>query len=202
MTLAFDLSMSNTGWAFGNGFPVESGSLEGTHGVGEGAAFLMMDRQIIGLIQSLSPDEVIYPEYHNTRNADAAKQSLGLRALLLRRCAVLGIQCRSIEEAHYRKVAGVNMTRKLTAEEEADFQRRLSKRTKSSKGVTRRKVDMKARVLKALENWNIKGKDNDENDAILILIAHGKINADKKDAKIYKASGDGFVQRKRLSGVG
>lgn len=173
--------MARTGWAVGSNFPSESGSLEGDSGIGEGAAFLMMDKQITGLIQNTMPDEVIYPEYHNTRNADAAKQSLGLRAILLRRCAVMGVKCKSVEEAHYRKISGVNMSRKLTPGEEADFQRRLNKRTKNTKGVTRKKIDMKARVAKVLESWNIKCKDNDEADAVLLLIAHGKIYVQKKD---------------------
>jgi hypothetical protein len=179
ITLALDLSMRRTGWAIGDGWPMESGSLEGDSGMNEGSKFLLMDRQITGLIETTGPDQVIYPEYHNTRNADAAKQSLGLRALLLRRCAVKRLKCVGVEERHYRKVVGVNCSTKLTAEEEADFQRRLSKRTKGTKGVTRRKVDMKARVEKVLEGLNLKFGDDDEADAILLLIAHSRVKCEK-----------------------
>ncbi len=164
------------GWAVGNDWPLESGSVAGPEKTkSEGQAFLEMDRALTKLIEDCGPEQIIFPEYHNTTNADAAKQSLGLRAIVLRRCAVLKIPCLSVEEMRYRKIMGVNLKRELTPFEQEDYQRRLSKRKPGTRGTTKPKRDMKARVATVLNDLGLRPKDNDEADAILILIAHGKV---------------------------
>lgn len=152
----------------------ESGSIPGIISGNEGERFLAMEEYLRRLIEKYKPGCVIFPEYRNSKNADAAKASLGLRAILLRLCFLKEIPCQAISEMSYRKSMGVDLTKKLTPEEEQDYSRRLGKRTAKTKGKTKPKRDMKARVAKALKAIGVEAKDDDEADALLILIEHGR----------------------------
>lgn len=173
ITLALDLSMKCTGWAVGsNGSLKEFGMLEGTDKGSEGHRFVFMDRRITSLLQEQSPDEVIFAEFHNTPTALSGHASLGLRAILLRRCEVLKLKVRPVSEISARSKLGVNLSPKLEPSEQADLQRRtarwlrLGKKTKKPKG----KRDMKARVDVALRKLELKIENDDARDAVALLL--------------------------------
>lgn len=172
--LSFDLSMKRTGWALAEDKKiVKSGSLTISDKItNEGVRFEAMDFKLELVISENKPDLVIFPEFWGSfKTPEGGRLGLGLRAILLRRCSVLVTVCQGRNEAAARKIMGVDLSRQLTSEETEDFNRRLGKRKPGTKGVTKPKRDMKARVEAALKKENVTADNDDERDAILLLLA-------------------------------
>lgn len=174
-TLAFDLSMSCTGWALGDESKrlLDRGEFAGpAPDMPEGLKFLVMDREITETIKKLSPDRVIFAEFHNTPNMQSGHASLGLRAILLRRCEVMRIGCYPVSEISCRKKLGVNLSPKLTPEEEEDLKRRTEKWNLRGRKTSQPKPkrDMKARVAKVLVAMGMNCEGEDARDATVLIL--------------------------------
>lgn len=70
----------------------------------------------------------------------------------------------------------VDLSHRVTTGETLDYERRLGKRQPGAKGKTKPKRDMKARVGAKLTELGHVYADNDEADAILLLLAELKGN--------------------------
>lgn len=173
--LALDLSMASTGWALGDvdskGVAVGgTGSITPDKDVSEGAKFAQMDAMILEIVQSSACNKVIFAEFVHTPNVEAARASLGLRAVVLEMMHIYKIPCFPVSEISARSRLGVNLKKALTVPELEDYERRLKKNP-----AAKPKRDMKQRVKVLLEALGVKlGTTDDENDALVLLLAEGK----------------------------
>lgn len=174
-----DLSDRATGWAIGT--PGKMPEVSGTitpRGGGETNLWLSTTEDLKHLCRKYEVGQVCFAEFVHTPHVYAARANLGLRAMVMVEVGRLGIHVKPVSEISHRKALGIYLGKTPTPNEQADFERRLTKyRARKKKGMNLPKLkrDMKARVASRLAELGWTAGDDNEKDAVVLLMAHDKV---------------------------
>lgn len=177
--MMLDLSDKATGYAIGT--PGNKPEVSGTitpRGGGETNVWLSTTEDLKQLCRKYEIGQVCFSEFVHTPHVYAARANLGLRAMVMVEIGRMGIHVKPVHEISYRKALGVYLGRTPTSDEQADFERRLAKyrlRKKKSKNLPKPKMNMKARVAARLAELGWTEGDDNEKDAVVLLMAHNKV---------------------------